>query len=99
MPMQILQNLQSLYWKLRLAGHLAHQGASPMAEFAYGQDVLQQQAADLQVELDLWCNHIADIHTRYPLTCFLNTQQLVKASELASATIGANGEPAVTACL
>ncbi len=59
----------------------------PAYEFAYGQESLETQAADLQSELDVWRQHFTVIHSRFPLTCFLSTQQLVTASKLSMAAI------------
>jgi len=75
---------------------MAHQGSPPAYEFACTQNALASHCADLQTELGIWSEHIAAIHHRYPLTCFMNTQQLVTAAELTRKVMSANGAPECT---
>lgn len=94
----MLLELQNLHWQLRQAGHLAHQTGMPTYEFAWTQENMEAQAAELKSELEIWHQHIAAIHEQYPLTCFLNTQQLVTAAKLTKTALASSGKPLNTAC-
>ena len=90
--LQVLLELQALHWQLRQDGHLAYQTGTPTYEFAWTQEHMESQARELRSELEIWHQHIAAIHEQYPLTCFLNTQQLVTAAVLTQAAIAMPGD-------
>lgn len=97
--LQVLLELQHLYWELCLAGHPAHQAAPPSVGFAFLQADLDQRVSELRTELEVWRQFISDIHLQYPLTCFLNTQQLMRACQLTHTILSSSGERALLCLL